>query len=88
MNRQEILEELTDRDLLIENAHVILVDGFEEAFLGVTASSPVKATYDYWVCLDLLIQRDKMEFDDAIDDLDDFIEQDLGLHTPIYLKII
>jgi|TARA_R110000796_G_scaffold59707_1_gene137823 hypothetical protein len=88
MNRQEILEELTDRNLLIENDHVILVDGFEEAFLGITAGVPVKATYDYWVCLDLLIQRDEMEFDFAIDSLDEFINQDLGEHTPLYLKLI
>jgi hypothetical protein len=29
-----------------------------------------------------------MDFDDAIDSLDEFIEQDLGNHTPRYIKVI
>ena len=32
MTKDDILEELTERDLLIENEHIVLVDGFEEAF--------------------------------------------------------
>jgi len=88
MTKEDILEELTRRDLLIENEHIILVDGFEEAFLGCTVSNPIKAVYDYWICLDLLIQRDNMDFDNAIDSLDEFIEQDLGKHTPTYMKVI
>ena len=88
MTKDDILEELTRRNLLIENQHIILVDGFEEAFLGCTANNPIKAVYDYWICLDLLIQRDKMDFDNAIDSLDEFIEQDLGESTPTYMKVV
>ena len=88
MTKDDILEELTERNLLIENEHIILVDGFEEAFLGVTANNPVKAVYGYWICLDLLIQRDGIDFDEAIDNLNEFIQQDLGEHTPTYIKLV
>tara|TARA_R100001510_G_C7654754_1_gene213558 strand:+ start:1440 stop:1706 length:267 start_codon:yes stop_codon:yes gene_type:complete len=88
MTKDDILEELTERNLLIKNEHIILVDGFEEAFIGITANNPIQAIYDYWICLDLLIQRDNMDFDNAIDDLDEFINQDLGEHTPRYIKVV
>ena len=88
MTKQDILEELTERDLLLVNDHIILVDGFEEAFIGITANNPIQAIYDYWVCLDVLIQREGLDFDNAIDSLDEFIEQDLGNHTPRYIKIV
>lgn len=86
MKKEEILEELTERDLLNEGSDIILVDGFEEAFLGVSVHKEPKAIYDYWMCLDILIQRENLNFDYAIDSLDEFIEQDLGKHTPIYIK--
>jgi len=88
MTKDDILEELTERNLLIENEHIILVDGFEDAFIGISANNPIKAVYDYWICLDLLIQREGVDFDEAIDSLDEFIEQDLGEHTPTYIKLV
>ncbi len=88
MTKDDILEELTERDLLNENNHIILVDGFEEAFLGVTVKKPIKAIYDYWICLDILIQKENLDFDYAIDNLEEFVEQDLGEHTPTYMKAI
>ncbi len=42
MTKDDILEELTERNLLIENEHIILVDGFEEAFIGITATIQFK----------------------------------------------
>lgn len=88
MTKDQILDELTERNLLTPNMQVILVEGFEDAFIGISHEKLPKAVYDYWICLDLLIQRDKMEFDNAVDDLDEFINQDLGKQTPIYLKAI
>ena len=86
MTKQEILNELTERDLLSPNIEIILVDGFEEAFLGVTVTKYPVAIYDYWICLDILIRKENLDFDYAIDNLDEFIEQDLGKHTPIFIK--
>lgn len=88
MKKEDILEELTERDLLNEGSEIILVDGFEEAFLGISVEEEPKAIYDYWMCLDILVQRENLDFDYAIDNLDEFIKQDLGKHTPIYIKPI
>ena len=57
MKKEDILEELTERDLLNEGSEIILVDGFEEAFLGISVAEEPKAIYDYWMCLDILVQR-------------------------------
>ena len=86
MTKEDIFTLLDDNNLLSENKHLILVDGFEKAFLGVSATIPSRAIYDYWVCMDLLVRRDGLDFDDAMDDLDEFISQDLGEQTPIYIK--
>lgn len=88
MTREEIFNHLSDRNLIDQNHHVILVDGFEDAFLGVTAIKPVKVIYDYWNCLDILIQKEGLDFDMAIDNLEEFINQDLGDQTPLYIKQI
>lgn len=86
--REEIFDELSDRGLLSDEEHIILVDGFESAFIGVTASKPIKAIYNYWKCLDYLVAQEKMDFDLAIDNLNEFIEQDLGETSPLYIKEI
>jgi hypothetical protein len=88
MTKEDILEELTSRNLLDVDTPIILVDGFEDAFLGITANKPINSIYDYWICLDLLIQREGLDFDEAIDSLDEFIEQDLGENSPQYLKLV
>ena len=88
MTKGEILDIIIDDENDKELQYILLADGFEEAFLGCTANNPIKAVYDYWICLDLLIQRDNMDFDNAIDSLDEFIEQDLGESTPTYIKVV
>ena len=55
MKREEILEKLMEQELVEKHEYVILADGFEEAFMGVTSNKPIKAVYNYWKCLDLLI---------------------------------
>ena len=88
MTRQEILEEIMERDLFEKDEYIILADGFEDAFLGVTAGKPIKVVYDYWKCLDSIIKSDGAEFDDAQDWLDEFIQEELGEHSPLYIKQI
>lgn len=77
-----------DRDLFEKDEYVILADGFEEAVLGVSVNKPARVIYDYWKCLDLIIKKDEAEFDEAMDWLDDFIEEELGEHSPLYIKKI
>jgi len=46
---------------------ILLADGFEEAFLGVSESYGLKprACYDIGKCLDILVERDGMTLEEA-----------------------
>ena len=88
MTREDIIKEIMERDLFEKDEYVILADGFEEAFLGVSVNKPSRVIYDYCKCLDSIIQKEDAEFDEAIDWLDEFIEKELGEHSPIYIKQI
>lgn len=88
MTREEILEGLMERELVEKHEYVILADGFEDAFLGVTHNKPIRAIYNYWRCLELLMEDEGAEFDETMDWLDEFIEEDLGKHAPLYIKSI
>tara|TARA_A100001037_G_scaffold302549_1_gene334421 strand:- start:430 stop:696 length:267 start_codon:yes stop_codon:yes gene_type:complete len=88
MTKGEILDIIIDDENDKELEYILLADGFEEAFVGVTVTSPKKVIYDYWKCLDCIIKNEKIDFDDAIDFLDEFVQEDLGKNTPIYIKKI
>ena len=88
MTKGEILDIIIDDENDQELEYILLADGFEEAFVGVTVTSPKKVIYDYWKCLDCIIKNEKIDFDDAIDFLDEFVHEDLGKNTPIYIKKI
>jgi len=86
MTKEQLLEELAERDLISFDKRTIFISGFEEAVVGVTATSPERVIYDYWKCLDYLVRKEKHNFDDALDLLDDFVLIDWGSYSPIYLK--
>lgn len=88
MTKGEILEIIIDDENDQELEYILLADGFEEAFVGVTVTSPKKVIYDYWKCLDCIIKNEKIDFDDAIDFLDEFVHEDLGKNAPMYIKKI
>jgi hypothetical protein len=88
MTKGEILEIIIDDENDQELEYILLADGFEEAFVGVTVTSPKKVIYDYWKCLDCIIKNEKLDFDDAIDFLDEFVQEDLGKNAPVYIKKI
>jgi len=48
---------------------ILLADGFEEAFMGVSESYGLKprACYDSTKCLDILCDRDGMELEEAME---------------------
>ena len=56
--------------------------------LGVTARKPTCAVYDFWKCLDITIKDEGMNFDEALEWLEEFIEEDMGEHSPVYVKNI
>lgn len=88
MTNKELLDELIKRELITfdENERTIFISGFEEAVVGVTATKPERVVYDYWKCLDYLVRKEKHNFDDAYELLEDFKDIDWGSCTPIYLK--
>lgn len=75
-------DEYADVDLL-------LADGFEEAFMGVaTQFDNVFCVYDYDTCVDILVKRDGMAKEEAIE----FVEFNVtgayvGKATPAFLKL-
>jgi hypothetical protein len=88
MTRQDILTKIINNEKFIDSEYMVLADGFEDAFIGVTVTTPKKVIYDYWKCLDCIIKKEGLDFDDALDFLEEFVEEDLGENTPIYIKKI
>ena len=86
MNRRQILKKIINKDSFNDDEIVVLADGFEDAFVGVTITKPKKVIYDYWKCLDCIIKKEDLEFDEALDFLDEFVLEDLGRNTPIYIE--
>jgi hypothetical protein len=65
---------------------VLLCDGFDEAFLGLSQriNEPLLAVYSYDKMIDVLVKRDGMEHEDAIDYLDfNVLGAWVGEQTPI-----
>jgi hypothetical protein len=88
MQNDKIIEELIERKLFLEDDVIVLAEGFEDAMLGVTARKPTCAVYDFWKCLDITIKDEGMNFDEALEWLEEFIEEDMGEHSPVYVKNI
>jgi|TARA_B100001093_G_scaffold408124_1_gene396889 hypothetical protein len=93
MTDLEIIQDMFDRHLLKENETVVLAEGFEEAFVGITASEPKRAIYDYWKCIDLLVECDGADastFDDALEWLEDYVETTMQVEikdqSPLFVK--
>ena len=79
------------QDWIIEyNEEALLADGFEEAFLGVSEvfGRPPLATYDRDKCIDILIQRDGMTYEEAVEYFDFNVRGAwVGESTPSYLTL-
>tara|TARA_R100001460_G_scaffold92323_1_gene134174 strand:- start:767 stop:1033 length:267 start_codon:yes stop_codon:yes gene_type:complete len=88
MQRDEIIKHIMEHEMIGDTEIIILPDGFEDAFLGITVLKPSRAIYSYYKCLDILMKQNVTDFDDTMDWLDEFIEEDLGKHSPIYIKLI
>ena len=84
MNRETVVE-------WIENNmydDIMLADGFDEAFLGVVERAGMEpvATYDRGKCIELLVQRDEMSYDEAREYFDiNVIGSWVGELTPMFL---
>ena len=81
------LEEHYNHDL----DKILLADGFEEAFMGIVESfgTAPKACYNLEQCLDILMARDNMTYDEAVEYLEFNVTQAYaGEHTPAFLNVM
>ena len=59
-----ILEEIA----IDQDADITLMDGYEDALIGYTEGNDISsAVYDYDKCINILITRDKMSEEEAIE---------------------
>jgi hypothetical protein len=80
MTLLEILEVYQDEELL-------MVDGFDEAVIGVEALK-MRLVFDINKMRTILVERDKMTFEEAMDFLDhNVLGTYVGEQTPIYVEI-
>jgi len=81
---------LTIDEIAEINPEAMLADGFDDAIMGMCiqfGAEPIVA-YDYEKCLDILMDRDKIDRTDAIDFMDfNVIGSYVGLHTPVFIMI-
>jgi len=69
---------------------VLLADGFEVAFLGICEifGRPPVAAYDRDKCMEVLVERDGMEYDEAVEYFDFNVSGAwVGDLTPVYLTL-
>jgi hypothetical protein len=83
MTYSNIVEELRE-----ENPEALLADGLEDALVGVArrCGQPSLAVYDVRKAAEVLIARDGMTYEDAMEYLEfNSIGAWVGPHTPIWL---
>lgn len=91
-NKAELINSLYDRALLQDNEEIVLSDGFEDALIGISASEPKVAVYDFWKAIDCILKADpKLDFDEALAWLEEFVTMKIETEeqlTPIFIKTI
>ena len=91
-HKQELIDSLYERMLLNDDEEIVLSDGFEEALIGVSASEPKIAIYDFWKAIDCIMKSNNhLTFDEALEWLEDFAKakvDTLESLTPIFVKTL
>jgi len=92
MEKAELINSLYDRALLEDNEEIILSDGFESALIGISASEPKVAIYDYWKAIDCVMKAEPdLNFDESLEWLEEFVTlkvEQVEELTPIFMKSI
>ena len=91
-SKEVLIDSLYERRLLNDDEEIILSDGFEKALIGISASDPKVAIYDFWKALDCVIKADPtLDFNEALKWLEDFTSEkieDAEAQTPIFVKTL
>jgi hypothetical protein len=68
---------------------VLLADGFHRAFMGLTSewSGAMRSVYDYDRCVRILMRRDGMSEEDAIEYMEfNVVGSYVGKATPLFVR--
>lgn len=88
MTKKQINQKIIDAGY--EDEGILLADGFEDAFVGLSVfqpARPVCAVYDYDKCIDILNKRDKMSIEEAVEYFDFNVSGAwVGEQTPIFIN--
>lgn len=83
--------EMLDEYLNMIDESVLLCDGFDEAVIGFSQriNEPLLAVYSYDKMLDILIERDGMDYEEATEYLDfNVVGAWVGPQTPIIVTSV
>tara|TARA_R110000824_G_scaffold266851_1_gene455873 strand:- start:871 stop:1131 length:261 start_codon:yes stop_codon:yes gene_type:complete len=79
---------LTIEEIAELNPEAMMADGFDDAILGLCkqfGTEPLVA-YDYEQCIQILMDRDSMTRDEALDFMEfNVIGSYVGMHTPVFI---
>lgn len=81
---------MTIREYLEEvNPQALVADGFDKAMIGTAfRDGNIVALYDLEKCTEVLIERDGMTFEEAIEYIDyNVLGSYMGMNTPIFANI-
>lgn len=81
---------LTIEEISELNPDAMMADGFDEAIMGMCiqfGAEPIVA-YDYEKCIQILMNRDKLERTEALDFMEvNVVGAYVGLNTPVFIMI-
>ena len=81
VGREQFLRPLGDSEAL-------RAGGFEEALIGHTHGSKGVAVYDYDVCVQVLMERDSMTIEDAVEWMEyNVVGSYVGDKTPVFISL-
>lgn len=83
MTNEDIINQVLDTE---GGEDALIIENFNSCYVGTTITKPVRVVYDYWKCLDLLVNIDGWDFDESVNYLDELAVVDLGENTPLYVK--
>ena len=79
---EQIKQALVDEEALV-------ADGFEDALIGHTQGPNLVAVYDYDMCVHVLMERDGMTCEEAVEYMDFNVTGSyVGEKTPIFISLV
>ena len=82
MDKDELMEELTDNECLI-------ADGFNDALIGISEGMNPVAVYDTDKCIDILMKDSNINHEDALDYFYfNVVGAYVGEKTPLFIRMV